>query len=183
MARLPYLDKSDLIAEHQDLLARNLNLYRVLAHSPRAARSLNTLARFIRDGSRLNPRLRELAILQIGYMTRSAWEFSHHIRIGREVGVTDDEIRAIADETAGRPTVLDPLAKTVLRAAREMTAGLVISDETFAELRRELDNERLTDLVVTISFYNGLVRLLETMQVDVEEDYLVYLDEFPLPRR
>jgi hypothetical protein len=27
------------------------------------------------------------------------------------------------------------------------------------------------------------VRLLETMQVDVEEDYLPYLDEFPLPRR
>jgi hypothetical protein len=24
--------------------------------------------------------------------------------------------------------------------------------------------------------------LLETMQVDVEEDYLPYLDEFPLPR-
>ena len=42
MARLPYLDKSDLLPEHQDLLARNLNLYRVLAHSPRAARSLNT---------------------------------------------------------------------------------------------------------------------------------------------
>ena len=42
MARLPYLDRSDLLPEHQDLLARNLNLYRVLAHSPRAARSLNT---------------------------------------------------------------------------------------------------------------------------------------------
>ena len=69
-----------------------------------------------------------------------------------------------------------------LRAAREMTEGLVISDETFSALRRGLDNERLTDLVVTISFYNGLVRLLETMQVDVEEDYLPYLDEFPLPR-
>ena len=54
MARLPYLDKADLLPEHQDLLARNLNLYRVLAHSPRAARSLNTLARFIRDGSRLD---------------------------------------------------------------------------------------------------------------------------------
>lgn len=52
MARLPYLDKSDLLPEHQDLLARNINLYRLLAHSPRAARSHNTLARFIRDGSR-----------------------------------------------------------------------------------------------------------------------------------
>jgi AhpD family alkylhydroperoxidase len=183
MARLPYLDRSDLLPEHQDLLGRNLNLYRVLAHSPRAARSLNTLARYIRDGSLLDPRLRELAILQVSYMTGSAWGYSHHVRIGREVGVSDEEIRAVVDETAGRPTMLEPLAKLVLRAAREMTLDLAISEETFAALRRELDNERLTDLVVTISFYNGLVRLLASMQVDVEEDYLPYLDEFPLSKR
>jgi alkylhydroperoxidase family enzyme len=181
MARLPYLDKSDLLPEHQDLLARNLNLYRVLAHSPRAARSLNTLARFIRDGSRLDPRLREFAILQVSYLTRSAWGFSHHVRIGREVGLTDPEIAAIAAETAGRPTGLDPLAKAVLRAAREMTQELGISDTTFAELHRGLDNERLTDLVVTIAFYNGLVRLLAAMQVEVEAEYRPYLEEFPLP--
>jgi alkylhydroperoxidase family enzyme len=183
MARLPYLDRSDLLPEHQDLLARNLNLYRVLAHSPRAARSLNTLARYIRDGSRLDPRLRELAILQVSYLARSAWGFSHHVRIGREVGLSDDEIRAVAEETTGRQTKLEPLARAVLRAAREMTVDLVVSEQTFTTLRQELDNERLTDLVVTIAFYNGLVRLLETMQVDVEEDYLPYLDEFPLPQR
>jgi alkylhydroperoxidase family enzyme len=182
MARLPYLDRSDLLPEHQDLLARNLNLYRVLAHSPRAARSLNTLARYIRDGSRLDPRLRELAILQVAYLAGSAWGFSHHVRIGREVGVSDDEIRAIADETIGRPTKLEPAARGVLKAAREMTTDLSVSDETFSALRQELDDERLTDLIVTIAFYNGLVRVLETMQVDVEEDYLPYLDEFPLPK-
>jgi alkylhydroperoxidase family enzyme len=181
MARLPYLDRSDLLPEHQDLLARNLNLYRVLAHSPRAARSLNTLARFIRDGSRLDPRLRELAILQVSYLTRSAWGFSHHLWIGREIGLSDLEIGAVAAETEGRPTGLDPLAKAVLRAAREMTQNLSLSDATFAELRRGLDNERLTDLAVTIAFYNGLVRLLAAMQVEVEEEYRSYLEEFPLP--
>jgi alkylhydroperoxidase family enzyme len=181
MARLPYLDRSDLLPEHQDLLARNLNLYRVLAHSPRAARSLNTLARFIRDGSRLDPRLRELAILQVSYLTRSAWGFSHHVRIGREIGLSDLEIGAVAAETEGRPSGLDPLAKAVLRAAREMTQNLSLSDATFAELRRGLDNERLTDLAVTIAFYNGLVRLLAAMQVEVEEEYRSYLEEFPLP--
>ena len=62
-----------------------------------------------------------------------------------------------------------------------MTRDLGIADETFAALRQGLDNERLTDLVMTIAFYNGLVRLLGAMQVDVEEDYLAYLDEFPLP--
>jgi alkylhydroperoxidase family enzyme len=181
MARLPYLDRSDLLPEHQDLLARNLNLYRVLAHSPRAARSLNTLARFIRDGSRLDPRLRELAILQVSYLTRSAWGFSHHVRIGREIGLSDVEIRAVGAETEGRPTELDPLAKAVLRAAREITQDLSLSDATFAELRRGLDNERLTDLTVTIAFYNGLVRLLAALQVEVEAEYRSYLEEFPLP--
>src|SRR6266576_330234 len=157
MARLPYLDRSDLLPEHQDLLARNLNLYRVLAHSPRAARSLNTLARYVRDGSRLDPRLRELAILQVNFLAGSAWGFSHHVRIGREVGVTDEDIRAIAEETSGQRTHLEPLAKAVLRAAREMTVDLAVSDETFAALRQQLNDERLTDLVVAIAFYNGLV--------------------------
>src|ERR1700730_14940106 len=141
MARLPYLDRSDLLPEHQDLLARNLNLYRVLAHAPRAARTLNTLARHIRDGSRLDPRLRELAILQVAYLSRSAWGYSHHVRIARnEVGMSDEEIRAIAEETAGHESTLDPLAKAVLRAAREMSSELAISDATFAQLRERLDN-------------------------------------------
>ncbi|MGH7045629.1 MAG: carboxymuconolactone decarboxylase family protein [Stellaceae bacterium] len=181
MARLPYLDKSDLLPEHQDLLARNINLYRLLAHSPRAARSLNTLARFIRDGSRLDPRLREMAILQVGYVTRSAYEYSHHIRIGREFGVSDADIRAIAADTTGQPTDLDLLTKAVLSAAREMTVQLELSEETFATLHQSLGEERLTDLVLTIAFYNGLVRLLAAMRIDVEDGYLPYLDEFPLP--
>jgi alkylhydroperoxidase family enzyme len=183
MARLPYLDKSDLLPEHQDLLARNINLYRLLAHSPRGARSLNTLARFIRDGSRLDPRLRQMAILQVGYITRSAYEFSHHIKISREFSVSDDDVRAIADETAGRATGLEPLAKAVLRAAREMTVDLGISDETFDALRAGLDSERLTDLFMTIAFYNGLVRLMAAMRIDVEDEYRPYLEEFPLPQK
>jgi alkylhydroperoxidase family enzyme len=181
MARLPYLDKSDVLPEHQDLLARNINLYRLLAHSPRAARSLNTLARFIRDGSRLDPRLRQMAILQVGYVTRSAYEYSHHIRISREFGVSDDDIRAIAEETAGRATTLEPLAKAMLRAAREMTLEIALSDATFDELRHELDPERLTDLIITIGHYNSLIRVLAAMRIDVEDEYLAYLDEFPLP--
>src|SRR5271167_335280 len=181
MARLPYLDKSDVLPEHQDLLARNLNLYRLLAHSPRAARSLNTLARYIRDGSRLDPRLRQMAILQVGYVTRSAYEYSHHIRISREFGVSDDDIRAIAAETAGHATGLDALAKAVLRAAREMTLDVTLSDETFDALRQGLDPERLTDLVITIGHYNSLVRLLAAMRIDLEDEFLPYLDEFPLP--
>ena len=41
MARLPYLDKSDVKPEFQDLLSRPINLYRVLVHSPEALRAFN----------------------------------------------------------------------------------------------------------------------------------------------
>ena len=155
MARVPYLDRKDVKPEHQDLLARDINLYRALVHSPDGLRSFSALGHFIRHTSRLDPRLRELAILQVGYLTRSPYEYSHHVEIGRDFGVSDEDIRAIADETAGRPTQLEPIAKAVLRAAREMTTDLTISEQTFAALRRELDHERLTDLVLTIGFYNG----------------------------
>jgi alkylhydroperoxidase family enzyme len=181
MARLPYIDKSNLAPENQDLLARNINLVRALAHSPDGARAFSALAAFIRFKSRLDPRLRELAILQVGYLTRSPYEYSHHVKIGREFGVSDGDLRALAEESAGRQSALEPLAQAVLRAAREMTRDLAISDATFAALRAELDNERLVDLVMTIALYNGVVRLLATLRIDVEPEYQRYLEEFPLP--
>lgn len=181
MARLPYLERSDLAPEYQDLLARNINLFRAMVHSPEGARAFNGLGHFIRFKSRLDPRLREMAILQVGYLTRSVYEYTHHIKIGRDFGVTDDDIRAIAAETAGKPTALEPLAKAVLRAAREMTQGLAASEETFAALREKLDPERLTDLVLIIAFYNAVVRFLATMQIDNEPEYQRLLAEFPLP--
>lgn len=181
MARLPYLDKADLAPADRDLLARGINLERILVHSPKGARSFTRLGRFIRHDSRLDPRLRELAILQVGYMTRSPYEYAHHIKLGRDFGVSDDDIRALEAETAGRASGLEPLAKAVLRAAREMTRDLAPSDQTFAELRQGFDEECLMDLVLTISYYNAVVRLLATMEIDVEDDYLAYLEEFPLP--
>ena len=181
MARVPYLNKGDLAPENQDLLTRNISLHRALAHSPNGMRAFVGLGQYIRHRSRLDPRLREMAILQVGYSARSPYEFSHHIKIGRDFGVTDADIRAIEAETQGRSTNLAPLERVVLQAARELTAQPDLSEATFAQLRSGLDDERIVDLVLTISFYCGVVRLLAGLRIDVEADYLHYLQEFPLP--
>ena len=181
MARVPYREKTDLAPEQQDLLTRPITLHKALVNSPAAARAFSALGQFIRFGSRLDPRLRELAILQVGYLARAPYEWSHHIKIGRDFGVSDDDIRALIAETEGKATGLDELTRTVLRAAREMTRDGEATEATFAALARDLDPERLVDLTVTIAFYNAVVRVLATLRIDVEDDYQAYLRQFPLP--
>jgi hypothetical protein len=39
----------------------------------------------------------------------------------------------------------------------------------------------VVDLTLTIGFYNAVVRVLATLQIDVEEEYAPYLQQFPLP--
>jgi alkylhydroperoxidase family enzyme len=181
MARVPYLEASDLSPENQDLLKRRISLFQALVNSPNAARAFSGLGSFIRFGSKLDPRLRELAILQVGWLARSPYEWSHHVKLGHDFGVSDDDIRALIDDTAGKPTKLDAMAKTVLLAAREMTGDGAMSDATFATLQKALGNEQVVDLTVTIAFYNAVVRVLATLQIDVEDDYMPYLRQFPLP--
>ncbi len=181
MARVPYLEASDLSPENQDLLKRRISLFQALVNSPNGARAFSGLGQFIRFGSKLDPRLRELAILQVGWLARSPYEWSHHVKIGHDFGVTDDDIRALIDDTAGKPTSLDALSRSVLLAAREMTTDGAMSAATFATLQATLGNELIVDLTLTIAFYNAVVRVLATLQIDVEDDYMPYLRQFPLP--
>ncbi|HVC63182.1 MAG TPA: carboxymuconolactone decarboxylase family protein [Acetobacteraceae bacterium] len=181
MARVPYLDVADLSPENHDLLKRPIALARALVNSPNAARAFSGVGQFIRYGSKLDPRLRELAILQVGWLARSPYEWSHHLKIGHDFGVTDDDISAMIDDTAGNPVKLDRLTKTVLRAAREMTRDGAMAAPTFAALRDALGNEQVVDLTVTIGFYNAVVRVLGTLAIDVEPEYMRYLEQFPLP--
>src|ERR1043165_217429 len=112
MARLPYLEPDQVAPEYRDMLKRNTNLHKLLANSPDMAKSFNGVGNFIRFKSKLDPRLRELAILQVGWLEKSEYEFTHHVKIGKEFGVTDEDIKALMIETKGKPSNLDPLPRS-----------------------------------------------------------------------
>jgi alkylhydroperoxidase family enzyme len=181
MARLPYLEADQVAPEYRDMLKRNINLDKLLVNSPDMARAFNGISSYIRHKSRLDPRLRELAILQVGWLEQSEYEFTHHVKIGKEFGVTDEDIRGLLAETEGKPSKLEPLARAILRGAREMARDLAMSDATFAEIKQELSNEHMTDLVLTIAFYCAVVRVLATMRIDNEPYYKEVLAQYPIP--
>lgn len=181
MARLPYLEPHQVDEQYRDMLKRNTNLHKLLVNSPEMARAFSGLGGYIRNRSTLDTRLRELAILQVGWIERSEYEFTHHVKIGKEFGVTDADIEGMIAETAGKPSSLDPLTKAVLKGAREMVRNLAMSEATFAEIKNSLSDEHMVDLVLTIAFYCAVVRVLATMQIDNEPYYKEVLQQYPIP--
>ena len=87
MARLPYLNGDDLAPGDRELLDPPINLARILAHSPSGTRAFRRLGGWIRFKARFDLRLREMAILRVGVVTRTDYEYSHHIELGRHFGL------------------------------------------------------------------------------------------------
>src|SRR5215831_3031075 len=138
MARLPYLEPDQVAPEYRDMLKRNTNLHKLLVNSPDMARAFDGVGNYIRFKSKLDPRLRELAILQVGWLEQSEYQFTHHVKIGKEFGVTDEDILGLLAESEGKSSKLEPLARAVLRGAREIARNLAMSDATFAEIKKDL---------------------------------------------
>ena len=180
-ARVPYLTPEDLKPEDQDLLKRPIWLTRALVNSPATARAFHVLGNHIRYGMKLDMRLRELAILQVGWLARSPFEWSHHVKLGMDFGVSKEDIHGLIAETEGRANDLGSLERKVLRAAREMAQEIEMSQALFEELQAELGNEQMVDLVVTIATYCAVVRILASLAIEVEPEYQPYLDMFPIP--
>lgn len=181
MARLPYLDKKDVTPDLQHMLENPGNVARLMMHSPKIYQAMLGVGQHLRHRSKLNPRLREMTILQVVYTTQGRYEWARHLRIRHANGVSDDDVRALLDWNQGRPTKLDELTIAALTAAREMTAAHELSDATYKTLSSHLDPEQLIELLVAIGYYNALGRVLAALKIDIEDDVAHFLTEFPLP--
>lgn len=180
MARVPYVSPGDLAEPAAGVLAGyDVNLFRALANAPEGMVHLHALGMWIRSGLSLPARLRELAILQVGACSRSTYEFSHHVGIGLEHGLSPADVEAVLDP--GRRSGLAEIDRAVLDAATGLAEDGELAEPTWATLRRHLDDQALTELVVTVSFYTAVVRMLAGLQVDLELEHEAALARFPFP--
>ena len=182
MARLPYRERADLAPQDQDLLARNINLFRMLVNSPNGARGVPRHRPFhplrqqarpaaARDGDPAG-RLAGAGAVRVVAPRQDRHGFRRH-RGGHR--------RADRRQRRGRRARSTRRPAWWLRAAREAAAGPGIAAPTFAALKAALTPECLTDLVLVVSFYCCVVRVLDSLGIDVEPEYQPYLDAFPLP--
>jgi alkylhydroperoxidase family enzyme len=174
MARLPYLNREDLPEADREIFDRLVeerktpvgNIFRILAHTPNLLRRFLALGGELRNGTALDPKLRELALMTVGRLTGAEYEFTHHWNLARRVGVSRQQLENLEDfETS---PLFSEQERLVMRYALEATMNVRVGDATFEALRKSLDTRRLMDLVQNVAFYNMVVRILVPLGVEVE---------------
>ncbi len=114
----------------------------------------------------LPARDRELLILRTGWLCRSPYEWGQHAAIGRAVGLTDAEIRRVADGPDAEGWAdWDAL---LLRAADELHGSHTLSDETWAALSTTYDHKQLIEVPMVVGHYHLVAMTLNTLGVERE---------------
>lgn len=144
------------------------NIFRTLAHHEKLAKRWLVFANHILAKSTLSPREREIAILRAGWLAGSVYEWGQHKVIGKDAGLSDEEIEAI--KTGAEDPVWNEHESYILKAADELHTDVHISDETWAGLTRTYGTQQMLDLIFTCGQYRMLAGALNSCGVQLDDD-------------
>jgi alkylhydroperoxidase family enzyme len=139
-------------------------LLSTLVRHPKLTRAYLKFSTYLLYGSTLPPRIRELVILRVAHRRGCTYEWTHHVDMGKEVGLTDADIEAARSGNAE-----NDFDRALFGAVDELDEKSNISDQTWAALSERLDEKQRMDLVFTTGNYIALAMALNTFGVEVEE--------------
>lgn len=148
------------------------NLYRVLGNSPEMLRAWLDVAWPLRLNASTPRRTRELMILHGARLSRTPFEWAHHVPLALEAGVRQSEIDHLINDTI--PNTVSDAERAALRLAEEITVGPEASADCIAALKPHYSEAEIVELVLTASFYVCVGRTLKSLGVPLE-------DRFPAP--
>ncbi len=143
------------------------NIFKTLSHHPDLFRRWLVFGNHVLFKSTLPPRERELIILRIGWLCEAEYEWAQHVLIGKEAGLTAEEIDRIkAGPNARGWSEAD---KLLLQATDELRKDAFITDATWNGLSQHFDKKQLMDVVFAVGQYNLVSMALNTLGVQLDD--------------
>lgn len=169
MARLSYFDVANVAGPLGDALRTrpSLNLYRILPHAPEAALGFLALGRALLTQSSIDPAMREVAILRVGALCDARYEVHQHRRVARGAGLSDAQIDAVLDLSSAEG--LDPQQRLVVEFTDAVVRDVKASAQLNERIAAEFTDRGWLELLMTIGFYLLVSRVLENVEVDIED--------------
>jgi len=168
MARIDYSDPEKYNDRTRELLGknRNANIFRMMAHSPSYLEQYCRLGGAIRHKGELDPVVREIAITRTGILCEAPYEIVAHKRIGKNVGVTDEQNAAL--ENWQSATCFNDVQRAALAFTDELVRLKRPTDATFNAIRSKLTPAALIELQLSVGFYVMTSKFLETFEIDMQ---------------
>jgi len=138
--------------------------FNAMLYAPPVGHALQELGAAIRFRTELAPRIREMAILVVAQAWDSAYERASHEPIGREAGLTDEEIEALRGGADPRfPDKQEQAAYSVVRALAGPAADL--DDEEYDAAVAVLGERALVELSTLVGYYATLALQMRIFRV------------------
>jgi alkylhydroperoxidase family enzyme len=168
MARIDYCDTSKSNERTREILGknRNANIFRMMAHSPSYFEQYCRLGGAIRHKGELDPVVRELAITRTGILCEAPYEVVAHKRIGKNVGVSDEQNEAL--ENWQSATCFNEVQRAALAFTDEIVRLRRPTDATFGAIASKLTPAALVELQLSVGFYIMTSKFLETFDIDLQ---------------
>ncbi|MFC4015360.1 carboxymuconolactone decarboxylase family protein [Nonomuraea purpurea] len=136
--------------------------FNAMLAAPGVGGPLQRLGAAIRYATALPGRWREIAILEVALARRSDFEWYAHERVGRNAGLTEEELSALRSQ-ADAPT-FDEAERTVRSVCRALVAQRDLDDDLYARAEAALGTTSLYELVVLVGYYDTLALSLATFR-------------------
>jgi alkylhydroperoxidase family enzyme len=146
-----------------------LAIFQVLLNHPTLARVLNDLLATMLWHGKLDTRLRELAIMRIGWLTASDYEWTQHWRVALGLGVSAADLVGVQNWQAHNG--FGPAERAVLAATDDVVRDGAVSADSWAACERELgpDPAVLIELVTAIGAWRMIASILRSLKVPLED--------------
>jgi len=118
--------------------------------------------------STVAPRERELVILRIGWLCRANYEWTQHVRVAMESGLTEEEIRRIA--VGPGASGWEERDQLLLKATDELHADAFITDATWQGLSKYCSIQQMMDVVFAVGQYNLVSMAVNTLGVQLDPE-------------
>jgi AhpD family alkylhydroperoxidase len=140
------------------------NLFLTMARQRKLFRGWLFFAGRLMPGGRLPRRETELVILRVAHQRGCAYEFEHHVRLGKRAGVTADDVKRV--EAGPDEDGWTARERALLTAADELVETRRLEDPAWDELRRRLAEPEAVEFLLLVGHYDMLATFLLTLRVE-----------------
>lgn len=169
MPRIPYPEPAALDDEARRCLqgVPPINVLRMLSHSGPLLAGFGAFGQRILYSTDLDPVLREMVIVRVGHLCKSAYELAQHNRFIAELGVAPEKIAALGSDISH--PVFSDLEQAVLAFTDDVVENVRASDSSLERVQRYLSHRQMVEVIMVAGCYRMLCMMLETCGVEIDE--------------